>query len=124
MMAEKQNEARAVARYIPMSPFKVRRVIDVVRGMDVDEAIVRLQMMPQRAAKPVIKVVRSAAANAEENLGLSRRDLYIHEIMADEGPRHKRYRFGARGRVKPRTKRTTHITVVLREYEYEYEYDY
>ena len=119
-MAEEEyvEEARAVARGIQMSPNKVRRVVDVVREMDVDEAVARLRMMPQRAAKPVRKVIQSAAANAEENLGWSRRDLYIHEIMVDEGSRQKRYRFGGRGRIKPRTKRSSHITVVLREYEY------
>lgn len=119
-MAEQEHteEVRAVARNIPMSPQKVRRVVDVVRDMDVDEAVARLRMMPQRAAKPVRKVVESAAANAEENLGLSRRDLYIDQIVVDEGSRQKRYRFGGRGRIKPRTKRSSHITVVLREYEY------
>lgn len=115
---EQTEEVRAVARSIPMSPFKVRRVADVVRSMDVNEAVARLRMMPQRAAKPVRKVVESAAANAEENLGLSRHDLYIDQIMVDEGPRQKRYRFGGRGRIKPRTKRSSHITVILREYDY------
>jgi len=72
-MAEQTLEARAVARYIQMSPYKVRRVVNVVRGMPVEQAVATLRLMPHRAAKPVRKVIESAAANAEENLGLSRR---------------------------------------------------
>lgn len=118
-MAENLDEVRAVARYIPMSPQKVRRVVNVVRGLPVSEALAQLQFLPQRAAKPVSKVIASAAANAEENLGWNREDLYIAMIKADEGPTRKWRRFGARGRFKPILKRTSHITVVLREREEE-----
>lgn len=114
-MAEQTFEARAVARYIQISPYKVRRVVNVVRGMPVEQAVATLRLMPHRAAKPVRKVIESAAANAEENLGLSRSDLYIAEIRVDEGPTRKWRRFAARGRFKPILKRSSHISVVLRE---------
>ena len=110
-------EVRAVARYVRMSPRKVRLVVDQVRGLAVDEALAILRFTPKAAAKPVAKVIESAVANAEENFGLAREDLYISKIFADVGPTFKRYRAGARGRVKPILKRTSHITVVLEEME-------
>ena len=112
-------EVRAEARYVPMSAQKVRLVIDQVRGMNADEALDRLSFMQQAAAKPVYKVIRSAIANAEENLGLARDDLYIVEIFANEGPTRRWRRFGARGRFKPILRRSAHISVVLAEAEYE-----
>jgi large subunit ribosomal protein L22 len=108
-------EVRAVARFIPLSPRKVRLVVDQVRGLSVDEALALLKFMPMAAAEPVSKAVASAAANAEENLGLTRSDLFVREIRADEGPRRQWRRFGARGRFKPITRRSSHITVVLSE---------
>jgi len=113
-----EYEVRAVARYVPMSAQKVRLVIDQVRGMNADAALDQLSFMPQAAAKPVYKLIHSAIANAEENLGLARGDLYVMEIYADEGPTRRWRRFGARGRFKPLLKRSSHITVVLAEYEY------
>lgn len=110
-------EVRAEARYVPMSAQKVRLVMDQVRGMNVDGALDQLSFMPQAAAKSVYKVVRSAIANAEENFGLARDELYILEIYADEGPTRRWRRFGARGRFKPLLKRSSHITVILAEYE-------
>jgi large subunit ribosomal protein L22 len=110
-------EVRAIARHVRMSPQKVRLVIDQVRAMDATEALALLKFMPQRAAKPVYKVIASAVSNAEENLGMSREDLYIAKIFADGGPTRRWRRFGARGRFKPILKRTSHITVVLKEYE-------
>ena len=112
-------EVRAVARHVPMSAQKVRLVIDQVRGMNADQALDRLTFMPQAAAKPVYKLISSAIANAEENYGLARDDLYVAEIYADEGPTRRWRRFGARGRFKPILKRSSHITVILIEYEYE-----
>lgn len=109
------TQARAVVRYIDISAQKVRLVIDVVRGMKVEDALTQLQFMTQRAAMPVRKVIASAAANAEENLGLNREDLYVATIQADEGPTRKWRRFGARGRFKPILRRTSHISVVLKE---------
>jgi large subunit ribosomal protein L22 len=110
-------EVTARARYVPMSAQKVRLVVDQVRGMYADDALDLLSFMPQAAAKSVYKVIRSAIANAEENLGLARDDLYIAQIYADEGPTRRWRRFGARGRFKPILKRSSHITVVLAEYE-------
>jgi large subunit ribosomal protein L22 len=118
-MTEETTEIHASARYIPMSPQKVRLVVDLVRGMDVNEALDVLRFTSKAAAKPVYKVVRSAVANAEENFGLNRDDLFIHRIYADQAPiRHWR-RFGARGRFKRIKRRYSHITVLLREHELE-----
>jgi large subunit ribosomal protein L22 len=104
-----------VTKYIRMSPQKVRLVIDLVRGMGVNEALAKLRFTPKAAAKVVSKTVASAAANAEENFGLSIDDLYISAITADEGPTLRRGHAGARGRMKPILKRSSHITVVLQE---------
>jgi large subunit ribosomal protein L22 len=108
-------EARAVAKFVPLSPRKVRLVVDQVRGLAVGQALALLKFMPMAAAVPVSKTIASAAANAEENLGLNQEDLIVREIRADEGPRRQWRRFGARGRFKPITRRSTHITVVLTE---------
>lgn len=108
-----EMEVRAVAKYIRMSPYKVKLVADAVRGMGVEEALAKLRFTTRAAARPVAKLIESAAANAEENYGLSRDELYIASITADEGPTLKRFRFGARGRVKPILKRSSHITVIL-----------
>ncbi|MFQ5615028.1 MAG: 50S ribosomal protein L22 [Anaerolineales bacterium] len=111
------DEIRAYARYIPISAQKVRLVIDLIRGEDVQESLEMLRFVPNRAARPVLKVVASAMANAEENFGISRDDLYIYRIFADGGPTRKWRRFGGRGRFKPWLRRSSHVTVVLREYE-------
>ncbi len=108
---------RAKVRFVPMSAQKVRLVIDQVRGMRADDALDMLSFMPKAAAKPVYKLIHSAIANAEENYGLAREDLYIAKIFADEGPTRRWRRFGARGRFKPILKRSSHITVVLAEQE-------
>ncbi len=106
-------EVRAVAKYIRMSPRKVRLVVDLVRGRDVDEALTMLRFTPKAAARVVAKVIASAAANADEAYGISSDELYISDIRADAGPTLKRGRAGARGRYKPILKRSSHITVVL-----------
>lgn len=108
-------EVRSVAKYVRMSPHKVRLVIDLVRGLDVDEALALLRFTPRAAARVVAKVIASAAANADENLGLSSSELYVARIAADVGPTLRRGRPGARGRFKPILKRSSHITVVLAE---------
>ncbi|MGA9532238.1 MAG: 50S ribosomal protein L22 [Anaerolineales bacterium] len=113
-MATEQG-IRAVARFVPMSPQKVRLVVDLVRGRDAVEALELLRFTPKSAAEPVAKLVRSAIANAEENFGFSREDLFVSEIYADQGPTRRWRRFGGRGRFKPLLKRSSHITVVLRE---------
>ena len=106
-------EVKAVAKYVRMSPYKVRLVVDMVRGKSVSAALTTLKFSTKAAARPVFKAIASAAASAEENYGLSRDELYVSEICADEGPTLKRMRFGARGRTKPILKRSTHITVVV-----------
>ena len=113
-MAE-EFDVRASHRFLPMSPQKVRRVMDVVRGMPALEAVNTLVFTTNAAARPVAKLVRSAIANAEENFGMDPNGLFIHTIYADEGPTRRWRRFGARGRFKPIKKRSAHIQVVLRE---------
>lgn len=108
-------QVRAVSKYVMGSPLKARRVVNAVRGMNATRALEVLALMPQAAAGMVRKTVKSAVANAEENYGLNGEDMVIAEISANEGPRLRRMRFGARGRVKPIRKRTSHVTVVLEE---------
>lgn len=110
-------EVRAVAKYVRMSSHKVQLVLDLVRGMGVPQALNVLRFTPKAAAKAVAKTISSAAANAEENYGLAREDLYVAQVSADEAPTLKRGRPGARGRYKPILKRSSHITVVLEQRE-------
>ncbi len=110
-------DIRAQGISIPLSAQKVRLLVNLVRGKDAVEALNLLKFMPQRAAQPVSKVLASAVANAEENFGVSRDDLYIYRIYADEAPTRKWRRFGARGRFKPWLRRSSHVTVILREKE-------
>lgn len=109
-------EVRAESRYVWHTPRKVRLVIDRVRGMGALEAMSTLQLMPQRAATTVHKLLKAAVANAENNYGMAGEELYIAHISADEGPVRRWRRFGARGRFKPILKRSSHITVILREH--------
>lgn len=108
-------DIQAKLRFLPLSAQKVRLVIDSVRGKGVVEAIEILRFIPKRASGPVRKLLASAVSNAEENMGISRDDLYIAKIYADEAPTRRWRRFGARGRFKPILRRTSHVTVVLRE---------
>jgi large subunit ribosomal protein L22 len=110
-------EVKATAKYIRISPRKVRLVLDTLRGKSVDEALAILRYLPSPAARVVAKVVRSAAANAENNFQMSPRDLLISTVYADEGPTLKRFRPRSHGRVHPILKRSSHITVVVREKE-------
>ena len=111
------DDIRAHARYMSNSAQKVRLVVDLVRGKSVNEALNILKFLPNGAARPVSKVLASAMANAEENFGVSRDDLFVYRIFADEAPTRRWRRFGARGRFKPILRRTSHVTVVLRERE-------
>jgi large subunit ribosomal protein L22 len=110
-------EVMAVAKHIGISPRKLRPVIDTVRGKSVDEALAILRFLPTPAARVVAKVVKSAAANAENNFEMSPSDLRIVRIYAGDGRTLKRYRARARGRVSPILKRSSHITVVVEEQE-------
>ncbi len=103
--------AFAVARFVRVTPMKARRVVDLVRGLDVDEALAILRFSPQAAAEPLFKVVASAAANAENNLDLDPDTLVVAAAYADEGPTLKRIRPRAQGRAYRIRKRTSHITV-------------
>lgn len=107
------SEVRAVAKYIRMTAHKVRLVADLVRGRKVQDALDLLQFTPKFAAKEVAAVIASAAANAEENHGLTRDELTVQSVMIDEGPTLKRGYAGARGRYKPVLHRSSHITVIL-----------
>ena len=105
--------ATAVARFVRVSPTKARRVIDLVRGKSVAEALDILRWAPQAASEPVAKVIASAAANAQNNDGLDPATLVVATVYADEGPTAKRIRPRAQGRAFRIRKRTSHITVIV-----------
>ena len=106
---------RAHARYIRMSPYKVRQVLGLIRGLPVQEVDQLLSFTNRAAAEPVRKVLRSAVANAEHNHALDADELIVAEAYADEGPTLRRWRPRARGRATRIRKRTSHITVVVAE---------
>jgi len=111
---EKDRElVRASAKYVRVSPRKVRLVADQVRGKHIDDARSLLQFSPRSAAGDVLKVIESAAANAEANHDLIGDEMIVHEIRVDEGPTLKRFRPRAMGRATPIHKRTSHISVAL-----------
>jgi len=110
-------EVRAIARHIRMSPRKVRLVGDAIKGKSVREAMAALTLIPNRAGDEIAKVVKSAAANAENNYNLATEDLYVAQVVADPGRSLKRFRARARGRAAPILKRSSHITVVVKERE-------
>ncbi|AQX16568.1 50S ribosomal protein L22 [Tessaracoccus lapidicaptus] len=103
----------AIARHVRMSPTKVRRVVDLVRGMGVADALVALKFAPQAASEPVYKVVASAVANAENTEALRSDDLYISKAFVDEGVTLRRIRPRAKGSASRILKRGAHITVVV-----------
>lgn len=105
--------ASAVAKHVGISASKARRVIDLVRGKSVEEALDILRWAPQQASDPVAKVIASAAANAQNNDGLDPTTLVVATIHADEGPTAKRIRPRAQGRAYRIRKRTSHITVIV-----------
>jgi large subunit ribosomal protein L22 len=110
-------QARATARYIRMSPTKVRRTVRLIQGLPLRQAQAVLAVLPHRAARTVRKVVDSAAANAENNLGMARDDLWVESASVDSGPTMKRWRFASGGRVGLIRKRISHISVVLSDEE-------
>lgn len=109
------REARAHARYVRLAPRKVRAVVDAVRGKPVREALALLAYVPRRASRVVEKVIRSAVANARHNHDMDEDRLYIATAYVNEGPALKRIRPEMRGQAFPIRKRTSHVTVVLRE---------
>ncbi|MEI7054550.1 50S ribosomal protein L22 [Nocardioides sp. CCNWLW239] len=108
-----QPGAFASARFVRITPLKARRVVDLVRGLPVDEALSLLQFAPQAASETVYKVLESAIANAVSTEGLDRDDLVVSVAMVDEGPTMKRWRPRAQGRATRINKRTSHITLVV-----------
>ena len=110
-------EARAIAKYVRISPRKVHFICDEIRGKQVDEAISILMFTPKKGARILEKVLRSAIANAENNFNLDREDLYVYKAFANDGPRMKRYRPKAKGMAYPIIKRSSHIGVVVKERE-------
>ena len=115
-IARKENadkRPKAIAKYIRISPFKVRIVLDVIRGKSYREAVAILKNTPKAASEVLVKLVNSAAANAEHNLGLAKDDLFVAECFADQGPILKRIQPVSKGRAHRINKRTSHITVIL-----------
>lgn len=108
-------ETKAVAKYIRISPQKVRLVADVVRGMNTGNAVTILRFMPKKAARIIRKVLESAIANADQMRTVDIDTLYIKEITIDGGPVLKRFSPRAQGRATRILKRTSHITVVVAE---------
>ncbi|WP_282778712.1 50S ribosomal protein L22 [Nocardia sp. CC201C] len=112
MSTDTQNPtARATAKHVRVTPMKARRVVDMVRGQRVEDALNILRFAPQAASEPVAKVVASAAANAENNLGLNPATLVISTAYVDEGVTMKRFQPRAQGRAFRIRKRTSHITI-------------
>lgn len=108
------QSVKAVAKYVRISPQKVRRILNQIRGRSYQEALMILEFLPYNASGPVWQVVHSAAANAENNYGLDKKKLIIDETYADEGPKLKRIRPRAQGRAFKILKPTCHITVVVK----------
>ena len=109
----RDKRPQAHVKHVRISPRKVKIVIDLIRGKSVKEAEAILRYTPKAATEPVLKLLNSAVANAENNLELNRDDLYVAEVYANQGPTLKRFRARARGSASPIMKRTSHITIVL-----------
>ena len=109
----KDRRPRAVAKHVRISPYKVRIVLDIIRGKGYREALAILENTPKAASEPIKKVLMSAGANAENNLGMSKDNLFVAACYADQGPTLKRVMPRAQGRAFRILKRTSHITVVL-----------
>jgi large subunit ribosomal protein L22 len=110
-------EVSATGKYLQLSPRKARLIFQGLRGMSVEEAVTTLRFTPKPGAKQVVKLVQSAAANAENNFALDPETLRIKKIYAGDARTLRRFRAAARGRVQPRLKRTCHITVVVSDEE-------
>ncbi len=108
-------EAKAQVKYVRISPRKVERVLDHIRGKQIDEALAILRYLPHKGARITEKLIDSAVANAENNHDMMKEDLYIDKIYANQGPTLKRYKPRAQGRADLIRKRSTHISVVLKE---------
>ena len=113
---QKIIQAKAIARYIRISPRKVCRVLNQIRGKSYKEALMLLEFMPYKACGPIRQVIYSAAANAEHNLNLNKENLIISEAFADQGPVFKRFRPRAQGQGFEIRKPTCHIAITVKEY--------
>lgn len=111
--ANADKRPHAIAKYVRISSRKVKVVIDLIRGKSVAEAKAILAFTPKAASEPVLKVLNSAVANAENNLDMSADQLFVAEVFANQGPTLKRFRPRAQGRASRIRKRTSHITVIL-----------
>lgn len=111
--ANKDRRPKAIAKHVRISPFKVRIVLDLIRGKSYVQAKAILENTPKSACEPILKVLNSAAANAENNLGMSKDSLYVAACYADQGQTLKRVQPVSKGRAYRILKRTSHITVVL-----------
>ena len=109
------HSVKAIAKYIRMSPDKIRRVLNQLRGLSYQEALMILEFLPYNASAPIWQVIHSAAANANHNYGINKKKLIITQIFANEGPKLKRIRPRAQGRAYKILKPTCHITVVLNQ---------
>lgn len=107
------NEARAVSKYIRMSPSKIRRVLRQIQGKSYKDALIILEFLPYASCEPIIKVLRSAAANAKHNKGFNETNLTVKSAFANQGPTMKRFRPRAQGRAYRILKATSHITIIL-----------
>ena len=107
------NEVKAVSKYIRMSPSKVRRVLRQIQGKSYKDALILLEFMPYASCEPIIKVLRSAAANARNNMNLDETNLVVKSAFAEQGPVMKRFRPRAQGRAYRILKYTSHITIVM-----------
>ena len=108
-----KNEIRAVSKYVRMSPSKISRVLRQIKGKTYSEALLLLEFMPYASCAPIIKVLRSATANARNNFGMDEKKLVVKSAFADQGPTMKRFRPRAQGRAYRILKATSHITIVM-----------
>ena len=113
MRVMQKKEIRVVSKYVRMSPSKIRRVLRQIQGKTYSEALLLLEFMPYASCAPIIKVLRSATANARNNFGKDEKKLVIKSAFADQGPTMKRFRPRAQGRAYRILKMTSHITIVM-----------
>lgn len=110
---ENRNTVTATLKHLHIAPRKTRLIVDVIRGLSVNEAEARLLLSPRRPSEPLLKLLRSAAANARNNFKMNEENLFIQEARVDAGPTMKRWIPRARGATSPIAKRTSHVTLVL-----------
>ena len=110
-------QAKAIAKYVRISPLKVNFICKEIRGKQVDEALAILKFTPKKGARILEKVLNSAIANAEHNFGLNREDLFVSQAYANNAPVMKRWRPKAKGMAYPLLKRSSHVGVVVEERE-------